>query len=178
MKKKIVTILLVVIGIFIVFVAFNLSNKQTVTVTEKNQPTSEGQPDGGTFIEIQEERTESIEAELPKDISEEQVQQIIHNMSHQKIRAEDKWGFTPLTLERVERLLEVVNANQYEQADLYLDILNRWKEADFSQADRDHNAIWRLQNGTIGEATGLLTIEEEQELIKKNFKVKDMGKEE
>ena len=37
--------------------------------------------------------------------------------------------------------------------------------SDFSQVDQDHNTVWRLQGGTIGEATGILTPKEEQAYI-------------
>jgi hypothetical protein len=46
-----------------------------------------------------------------------------------------------------------------------LDILNRWAEGDFSRADKDHNAIWNVQGGTIGEATGVMSPEEEQQYL-------------
>ena len=39
-------------------------------------------------------------------MTEEQVQDAIHQMSHQKVRAEKKWGFIPLTRERVDRSIK------------------------------------------------------------------------
>ncbi|WP_408640759.1 DUF6241 domain-containing protein [Salipaludibacillus keqinensis] len=50
-------------------------------------------------------------------------------------------------------------------------MLERWEEGDFSQADDDHNAIWRLQGGTKGYAEGLLTEEEEKQYIENTFDV-------
>lgn len=92
-------------------------------------------------------------------------------MSHQKIEADEKWGFLPLTTERVTRLIDVIetNKNEYTNSSLYLRILNRWLENDFSQIDRDHNEIWSLQGGTIGKATGILSYEEELEYIEKYY---------
>ncbi len=46
--------------------------------------------------------------------------------------------------------------------DVYRDILERWADGDFSRVDQDHNAIWNMQNGTIGKATGILNAEEEK----------------
>ncbi len=87
-------------------------------------------------------------------------------------------GFPSYDQERIERLIEVVelNKDKYEHDELYLQILNRWKNNDFSQADKDHNAIWTLQGGNVGRATGVLTFEEEKEFIKKhyNIEVKDV----
>jgi hypothetical protein len=173
--KKVILITLAVLTIIGVgaYGVFNFLDKETVSVTEKSKTPTEVQPDGGTFIEIQEQKTEPIEEQLPAGMAEERIQSVIHMMSHQKIEAEDKWGFIPLTAERVKRLIEVVNANDYRHSGLYLDILNRWNESNFSQADKDHNAVWYLQNGSIGKASGLLTIEEEQQLIEEYYQVEN-----
>ncbi|WP_227521592.1 DUF6241 domain-containing protein [Bacillus alkalisoli] len=41
---------------------------------------------------------------------------------------------------------------------------------DFSHAVQDHNAIWSLQNGTVGKATRLLTEREQLRYARKHFK--------
>lgn len=114
-----------------------------------------------------------LEKEFPSVISEYAVQDAIHKMSHQKIKAEDgkKWGSLQITDERIARLIEVVKHNQgrYEDPQLYLNILERWQAGDFSQADEDHNDIWNLQGGTVGKATGVLSEKEEAEYVKRNF---------
>ena len=94
-------------------------------------------------------------------------------MSHQEVQAEDEWGFLPLTQDRVTRLIEVVEENKssYDSAETFLRILTRWSTNDFSQADKDHNAIWSLQEGNVGRATGILSAKEERKFIKKYFKV-------
>ena len=152
--------------------------KDTVTIKERPQITNHEAP-AIPVIEIEENRKEPIEIEFISLMEEYQVRSAIHAMSHQKVRAADKWVFLPMTPERVERLIEVVelNKDKYEHDVLYLQILNRWKNNDFSQADKDHNAIWKLQGGNVGRATGVLTFEkEEKEFIKKhyNIEVKDV----
>jgi Family of unknown function (DUF6241) len=109
---------------------------------------------------------------FPGNMEESAVQQAIHDMSHQKVKAKSKWGALQITPDRISRLIDVVEANEmnYQQSDLYLDILKRWSKGDFSSASRDHNSIWKLQGGTVGEAKGLLSKEEEQKYIEKNFK--------
>jgi len=94
---------------------------------------------------------------------EEQVQTIIHSMSHEKVIAEHKFGLISMAPERIVRLIDVIetNYNEYEHSDLYLDILNRWNAGDFTVADKDHNAIWELQGGGVGEATGVLNTVEQ-----------------
>ena len=54
----------------------------------------------------------SIEEEFPSSMEEYGVQDAIHGMCHQKVRAEDQWGFIPLTQDRVKRLIDVVEENE------------------------------------------------------------------
>ncbi|WP_456272197.1 DUF6241 domain-containing protein [Bacillus sp. AK031] len=109
------------------------------------------------------------EVALPVSMSEQAVQQHIHDMSHQKVEAVPKWGRLQITPERIEGLISVVESGSYEHAHVYLDILYGWKDGDFSEADKDHNTIWRLQGGTIGKATGLLSQDEERAYVEKHF---------
>lgn len=97
-----------------------------------------------------------------EELTDEHFQEYIHGMSHQKVRAEEKWSFYELTPERVEWLHEALEVADVEHKDVYQTILSKWVEGDFSTAYKDHNAIWELQGGTIGKATGLLSAEEEQ----------------
>ncbi|MDS9471613.1 DUF6241 domain-containing protein [Sporosarcina pasteurii] len=155
-----------------VFIKWNKSN---VTVSENTAvaQNQDGKELEETIIQIDDIRDMPIEEEFPDGLAEENVQQAIHDMSHQKVLADQKWGFLPLTQERVLRLIEVVelNQNNYIHADVYLSILKRWEKNDFSQVDSDHNAIWNLQNGTIGKAYGIMSVEEEREYIKKHFNI-------
>ncbi|MBU9720021.1 MULTISPECIES: DUF6241 domain-containing protein [Bacillaceae] len=116
---------------------------------------------------------EEVEEDFPLNLPEHAVQNYIHWMSHQKIHADQKWGKMLITEERINRLLEVVEVNEYRHEETYRDILLRWQKGDFSKAVEDHNAIWRLQNGTIGEAERLLTEEEEMEYINRHFKTEE-----
>ncbi|WP_246938546.1 DUF6241 domain-containing protein [Bacillus pinisoli] len=112
-----------------------------------------------------------VEEIFPLEMQEYQIQNAIHFMSHQKVKADEKWGAIQITPERIRRLLVIVEHNQsnYKHSKLYIDILNRWLQGNFSSADDDHNSIWKLQNGNIGEATGVLTADEERKFIEKHF---------
>ena len=116
----------------------------------------------------------SIEEEFPSSMPEYAVQDAIHGMSHQKVHAEDKWGFLPMTQERVDRLIEVVeeNRSKYGEAKLYLEILNRWSNNNFSRADKDHNAIWKLQLGTLEKQVDYYLLKKKEHLLKNILKLK------
>ena len=100
------------------------------------------------------------------------IQSVLHKMSHQKVRADQKWGKLEITKERLEYLSVMIDENKsdLEYYETYRDILDRWLASDFSRAHIDHNKIWELQNGTIGEATGLLNEAEEAFYIEENFR--------
>ncbi|MGG1676404.1 DUF6241 domain-containing protein [Neobacillus sp. NRS-1170] len=143
---------------------------QKDAVTVNVQKTDKGE----TVIQIQDKNSEEIAKDFPLNMSENDMRDVIHQMSHQKVVADKKWGAIPLTNKRVNRLLEVVKENQanYINTDVYYGILKRWAKGDFSRADEDHNAIWSLQKGTVGKADGLASSKEERDFIEENFKVK------
>lgn len=118
------------------------------------------------------EKLTVIQKDFPLDMSERQVQHAIHAMSHQKVKADEKWGAIPMTPDRITRLLEVVehNKNGYAYYEAYVEILSNWDKGDFSNAVTEHNLIHTFQNGTVGEATRLLTPQEEKEYVDFYFK--------
>ncbi|MFC0014228.1 MULTISPECIES: DUF6241 domain-containing protein [Allobacillus] len=126
--------------------------KQDVTEEEIEEYKEEGKNPFG------QKRTQS-------ELSEAYYQEYIHGMSHQKVKANKKWGFYLITEERIEWLLNGLDETGINNEDIYRDILTRWSNGDFSQADEDHNTIWRMQNGTVGEAYGILSEAEEAAYI-------------
>ncbi|MBM7605411.1 hypothetical protein JOC75_003434 [Metabacillus crassostreae] len=100
-------------------------------------------------------------------LSEEDILNYMHGMSHQKVIAEEKWLHYEMTSERIQYLINEIESGDYENEEKYLSILNKWKEGDFSEADKDHNIIWRLQGGTVGEATGVMSAEQEESYLEK-----------
>lgn len=165
------TKIFIVLGGIILAIGLNVGKKiykefikPTVVVKEvKNS-------DGEKIIEVTEPKGTKLEKELPMDMIEREFMQTIHNMSHQKVLADDKWGAEPLTHERVLRLIKIAEKSHYVNKNTYLDILNRWKANDFSHADNDHNIIWNLQDGSVGRANGIMNAEQEKEYIDENFK--------
>jgi len=131
--------------------------------------------DGGTIIEIDEGDKIDVDKQFPMDMSETGIQNFIHQMTHQKIVAEndEKWGMIPMTEERIVRLLDVAEKNKanYKGANTYIRILTRWYNGDFSEIDVEHNIIWSMQGGNVGRATGILSYEEEIQYIEQNFDV-------
>lgn len=103
-----------------------------------------------------------------KDLTDAMYQEYIHGMSHQKVKAEKKWGFYEIHPERIKWLLDGLDDVNVKHEDIYREILVKWKEGNFAEVDDDHNTIWSLQGGTVGKATGILSKEEEQDYVEKN----------
>lgn len=95
-------------------------------------------------------------------ISEQDLRTVIHEMSHQKVDADQKWGKRLMEPDMVETLYLMLNNYRYHNEDVYRAILQEWRKGNFQNAVEHHNIILELQNGTIGRATRLLTPEEEQ----------------
>ncbi|MGE7794389.1 DUF6241 domain-containing protein [Lysinibacillus fusiformis] len=57
------------------------------------------------------------------------VEEVLQQMSHQKIIADEKESSIMITPERIDTLLQMVEENKdvYEHHEQYLDVLNRWK---------------------------------------------------
>ncbi|MFD2042941.1 DUF6241 domain-containing protein [Ornithinibacillus salinisoli] len=102
------------------------------------------------------------QAKEMNELTDNIYQEYIHGMSHQKVIASEKWGFYEIHLSRVQWLLDGLNEVNLEYEDVYRSILEKWLRGDFSTADADHNRIWQIQGGTIGEATGVYSPEEEK----------------
>ncbi|MCC5803198.1 DUF6241 domain-containing protein [Rossellomorea vietnamensis] len=132
--------------------------------------TTEVQNDGEDQEEVKDGNPFGEKVKTP--LSEVLMQQYIHAMSHQKVQAKEKWSYFKITDERIDFLLNQLEINKYEHENTYKEILTSWKDGDFSDAVSDHNKIWRIQEGTIGKATGLLSPKAEEAYISEQKKEK------
>lgn len=104
-----------------------------------------------------------------ENLTDQSFQDYIHGMSHQKVRAEKKWGFYEIHPIRIKWLLEGLDQVDVKYASVYREILEKWEKGNFQEVDEDHNKIWNLQGGTVGKATGILSAEEEQQFLKEKY---------
>ncbi|MFP7296775.1 DUF6241 domain-containing protein [Neobacillus niacini] len=107
---------------------------------------------------------------IDKSPTEKDIAEILHNMTHQKVRSEEKWGFVQITEVNLLAVKEVLQKNSDFNKNIdFLSIVNDWLSADFSNIVRDHNVIWENKNGNVGKAYGILSPSEEQALIREHF---------
>lgn len=168
----------IVVALFVVIASgYYFKNKvgvSTTTAAKIHQPTN-NTADDQAKLEIE----KSFEAATPKakmpayeSMSESELIQEVHNMTHQKVFADQKWGFSLITKDKVEKLYTVVKNKEFKDnkaKEMLLEILKPWLQGDFSNAVNAHNEIWAYQHGTIGKATRLLTATEEEEYIKQKM---------
>lgn len=157
----VIAICLGVIGVLLI----DRIDKNTVSSSQVVSKESTSTTIQNTSSSVVEVMTENPFDRQNSDLTDDEILKYIHGMSHQKVIAKEKWIHYEMTSERIQFLISVVKSGSYENGELYLDILNRWAEGDFSRADKDHNAIWNVQGGTIGEATGVMSPEEEQQYL-------------
>ncbi len=166
--KLLVTSMIVVAGCFgfLGFILVDMMNQKAVSTS--SQIVEADTKESTTFSEIASEEVSINENPFGSEkpiLSEEDVLNYMHGMSHQKVIADEKWLHYEMTNDRIQFLMQVVESGRYENEDLLIDILKRWKNGDFSKADEDHNSIWSLQGGTIGKATGVMSAEQEQKYL-------------
>lgn len=95
-------------------------------------------------------------------------------MTHQKVKAKEKWGAIPMIPDTINQVYNIVENSEFEQKDELLAILRKWKKGTFSEIDDDHNFFWTYQGGTVGEAYGIMSKSEEETFILNNFKEEDL----
>lgn len=117
---------------------------------------------------------EALQAAIADDaeVYEEDVISFMHHLTHQKVEASDKWVSIEMTPERVELLVQVIEqkGKDWKRGKQMLTIAKKWHRGYFDEIDSDHNYLWKIENGTIGEAKGILSAKEEQAFVEKTFR--------
>ncbi|MET3321692.1 UNVERIFIED_ORG: hypothetical protein ABIC97_004795 [Peribacillus simplex] len=109
------------------------------------------------------------ETGLSQNSTQEEVMNVMHHMTHQKVIAEEKWGAVEMNSENINAVYEIVNDSDFMLKGDLLNIVTGWKEGNFDNVAQDHNYFWEYQRGTVGRATGTLNSNEEAKFIENNF---------
>lgn len=130
-------------------VGTNEENSQT-SETTKEEPSASPQ---AVTPETDSTKSETLPA-YQKEIYEE-----MHKMINTKIIADEIWGTIEITTYKVDEVVTKVNDSDFsdKEKERLLQILNYWKNKDFSDAVNEHNYLWGKLGGNIGRATGLKT---------------------
>ncbi|VDG97792.1 Uncharacterised protein [Lysinibacillus sphaericus] len=99
----------ITIGFIVIFVSLTLALNSEKNFPGKQSNSHSKKMSESSILQIDEKNKQPVEKEFPMNMSEYDIQVVIHAMSHQKVKAEDKWTSILMTPERVNRLLEVVS---------------------------------------------------------------------
>lgn len=110
---------------------------------------------------------------LKPNMPEIEIEQIMHEMTHQKIESEDgkKWGAIPMCNDTIMQVYNYIWKSNYPEEDKkeFLGILDEWKKGDFSNIIAEHNEFWNDESGTVGLAVKKATQEEEAQFVLLHF---------
>ncbi len=182
--KKILTFVLIVIGLVMAFgfgtykILGNVKHYEEKSSASDSRSVAAPEANGDSPYETEkeeyEEQTKNIggqifELNLTDSTTEGEIIEIMHKMTHQKVKAEDKWGAIPMSKNTVSQVLEFLKKSQFASKDDLIEIAEKWKNGNFQTVDHDHNYFWNWQGGTVGRAYGVMSTAEEEEFIKNNF---------
>ncbi|PLR95725.1 DUF6241 domain-containing protein [Bacillus sp. T33-2] len=106
---------------------------------------------------------------LTPESTEDQVMGVMHKMTHQKVRAERKFGAIPMVEDTVSQVYDIVSNSNFAEKEKLLEIAGNWKKGWFDNIHSDHNFLWEHQEGSVGKAYGVLSSAEENEFVRENF---------
>ncbi|SFK51777.1 DUF6241 domain-containing protein [Salinicoccus halodurans] len=130
--------------------------RETVTLTSEEEKELEQLASGEKEFQVSDESEDGR-------MSERVFSDRLHGMTHQKVYAEEKWGYVPITEKSIDLMLEILEESDYTHQDFYKQSLLAWKDGDFSNAVKVHNVIWNSKGGNVGKAQRLLTPQEEMD---------------
>ena len=177
-------IVLIVTGIILAaligvkYGGFELINNKAESVSVKKQEKVESQsiqdPVHNKKKDVDKQQTAKIggvqyDIGIDDSSSQDAVIEVMHKMTHQKVKAKEKWGAIPMIPDTINQVYDIVEKSEFEQKDDLLAILAKWKKGSFSEVDEDHNYFWTYQGGTIGKSYGVMSNSEEETFILNNF---------
>lgn len=121
--------------------------------------------------ELEEEPTNPFgHSQAIDELNEHLFQHYMYGMVKQKVISPYYRVRYEMTGERVEWLLEGARGREdLTHGGTYRAILTRWHAGNFSRAVDEHNTLYTLMDGEIGQAERLATAEEEAELIERFY---------
>ncbi|MEH6908497.1 DUF6241 domain-containing protein [Neobacillus drentensis] len=157
---------------------FDLINNKAESVSVKKQEKVESQavqdPVHNKKKDVDKQQTAKIggvqyDIGIDDSSSQDAVIEVMHKMTHQKVKAKEKWGAIPMIPDTINQVYDIVEKSKFEQKDDLLAILAKWKKGNYSEVNEDHNYFWTYQGGTIGKSYGIMSKSEEETFILNNF---------
>lgn len=119
------------------------SNKSTEQIVEKNK------------VDL-----DKTKIDKSKIINSEDIYAMIHKMANTLIVAEDDLiiGLIPINEQSINEAMVIIKDTELisdKETEVFLNILQEWKDEDYSQGVQAHNYAWKLLHGNMGRAKEL-----------------------
>ena len=176
MKKLLVT------GIAVGVLAVGFGSYAVTSFLSKDEGVAKAATQSPTITQqANTNQVQKIEVPLSENSDQDQVMHVMHEMTHQKVitddkwgdaSKEDKWGAIPMTQENIAIVKKYVDASNFMDKEKLQEILMRWEKNDFTFIVDEHNFFWMKEHGQVGKAIRKATPAEEKAFIQRNFENK------
>ncbi|MFP3126263.1 DUF6241 domain-containing protein [Ectobacillus funiculus] len=139
-----------------------ISNWEVKNVTVPTEDKAEVEDVNPTELRVQD-----VVDTQSEEVTDTEVQHLLHGMTHQKVVANEKWTFTIMSPKNIKSTIGIVERNKdhLTHYNFYIEALKRWEQGDFSNCVEVHNQVWEWEGGNVGKATRLATTEEEKSYL-------------
>lgn len=112
----------------------------------------------------------AVQVGLSDTMPEKMFRKALYYFLNSRVDAEWKWNVYEITEERTNQLLKVVENNNFDHSNLYINILNDWRNNNFSNSVRYHDELRKI-NGIVEKsaATGLFSDSEAEKYLEQGF---------
>jgi hypothetical protein len=73
----------------------------------------------------------TYELTLIGETTQDEIIEVMHKMTHQKVKAQDKWGAIPMAEDTINQVYEFLSDCDFDRKNDLMEIVSRWKEGDF-----------------------------------------------
>lgn len=145
MKKSYIWVVLFVAVVFSVSVAFWINVKEKESIAEDDEEESLKETDLSWVDGVHTDMLDDWQSG-DKTFDERLLQEVMLDMTHQKLDTHVEEGTMEITAERIDNLMQIAEEEEavFFHNETYIDILKRWKENDFSTVEDDHQLLHSL----------------------------------
>ncbi len=145
MKKSYIWGVLFVAVMLSVGVAFWINDKETESIAEDDGEESLKETDLSWVDGVHADMLDDWQSG-DKTFDERLVQEVMLDMTHQKVDTHVEEGTMEITAERIDHLMQIAEEEEavFFHNETYINILKRWKENDFSTVEDDHQLLHSL----------------------------------
>lgn len=113
---------------------------------------------GGGFDRFINAKSAEVTQEVEVKYTDLQVADKMHDMANGLIVPGDGKRWNTIDMDKkniadVQKMLE--NSEDFDEKDELLQIINAWSQGDFTNIVDDHNFVWNMLDGNVGEASGI-----------------------